>query len=262
VRVLPERKMLELSETASVRHYRLEASYTRARLEACEETARLANDFEEAADKLALLESEESRFDTRCMEVQALVEAADDAWDDTMHAFMRRLLELSNHSQDHELYRKYFTDVPSHATSLSYHAEIMISKDLEHALELEEIEELRSFAERLRAKRDALENLLTERTRHEVETARFHNRVSLAKIILNKLRRIALSSIEEIAIAGGHDHAWCMRFFHARNDHFEALSTYPTSHMGQNGTKEHKSAAPAADHVKSRVEDLESERLA
>src|SRR5262249_37860778 len=145
--------MLELPESYNVRQFRLEASYTATRLVALDDTRSLAKDFEEAADKFALLEAEEARLDVRRMEVQALVEAAADAWAAVMDAFMRRLLELSSHSQDHALYRKYFSDVPSQVTSLSYHAEIMISKDLEQALEQEEVEELRVFSGRLAEKR-------------------------------------------------------------------------------------------------------------
>jgi hypothetical protein len=253
--------MLELPESDSVRQFRLEASYTATRLSALEETRHLAKDFEEAADKFALLEAEEARLDVRRMEVQALVETADDAWDLAMDAFMRRLLERSEHSQDHPLYRKYFSDVPSHVTSLSYHAEIMISKDLESTLEQEETEELRVFSARLRERREALENMLSESTRHEVESARFQNRASLAKTISNKLRRVLVSNLEEIAIARGQERDWCMRFFHARNDDFEAL-TYPSSHTGQNGSHTSMPPASAADHKKSKLEERENERLA
>jgi hypothetical protein len=230
--------MLELAETLPLRAFRLEAGYTAARLAALEETRSLKGDFEEAADKFALLEAEEARLDVSHIETQAMVETADDAWDDTIRSLQRRLLELSGNSCDHELYRRYFSDIPSHVTSLSYHAEIMISKDLERALQHEEIEELRVFSDKLREKREPMENLLLERTRLEVETARFQNRVALAKAILNKLRRIAFASLEEIAIARGHDRSWCSRFFHERNVHLEALEqdgTEPSGARSNNG---------------------------
>jgi hypothetical protein len=215
--------MLELTETLPIRAFRLEASYTATRLKALEETRHLAKDFEEAADTFALLEAEEGRLALQRIETQALVETADDAWDDAMRMLQRRLLDLSGNSCDHELYRKYFSDIPSHVTSLSYHAEIMISKDLERALEHEDREELRVFSERLRERRDPMEKLLSERTRLEVEAARFANRVSLAKAILNKLRRVAYASLEEIAVARGLSKEWCARFFHTRNVNLDAL---------------------------------------
>jgi hypothetical protein len=229
--------MFELSDALPIRSYRLEASYTAARLAALEETRAHAKDFEEASDKFALLEEEESRLEVQGVETQAMVETADDAWDDEMHAFERRLLDLSGGSTDHPLYRKYFTDIPSHATRMSYHAEIMISKDLERLLDHEEIEELRSFAERLRTKREPLENALTERTRREVEEARFQNRVALAKTILNKLRRVALSALEDLSAARGRVPEWAQRFFHAKSSMLEALDG--------DGVESHPSRIPA-----------------
>lgn len=215
--------MLELPETLPIRAFRLEASYSATRLNALSETRHLAGDFEDAADTFALLEQEEGRLALQRIEAQALIETADDAWDDTMRALQRRLLDLSGNSCDHELYRRYFSDIPSHVTSLSYHAEIMISRELEQALDHEERDELRVFAERLREKRDPLEKLLTERTRLEVEAARFANRVSLAKAILNKLRRVAYAGLEETAAARGQTKEWCARFFHTRNVNLEAI---------------------------------------
>src|SRR5687767_9300343 len=134
--------MLEIPESKPLRAFRLEANYTAARLNALDETRHLATDFEEAADKFALLEEEEGRLDIRRVETQAMVETADDAWDDTMMSFQRRLLDLSGNSVDAELYRRYFADLPSSVTSMSYAAEIMISKELEKHLENEESEEL------------------------------------------------------------------------------------------------------------------------
>jgi hypothetical protein len=225
--------MLELPETLPLRVFRLEAGYSAARLGAQDDTRPLSRDFEEAADKFALLEAEEARIDVQRMETQAMVETADDAWDDTMRALQRRLLELSGNSCDHELYRKYFSDIPSQVTSLSYHAEIMISKDLERALQHEEIEELRVFSDKLHERREPLENLLLERTRLEVETARFQNRTALAKAILNKLRRVAYASLEEMALARGLSREWCVRFFHERNIYLEALEQDGTETNGE-----------------------------
>lgn len=215
--------MLELSENLPVRTFRLEANYTAARLKALDETRHLAKDFEEAADKFALLEQEESQLAVRRMEIQAQVETADDAWDDTMIAFRNRLLELCGHNTDAELYRQYFAEIPSHVTSLSYAAEIMISKELEQHLEEEESEELRVFSERLADKRSDLERIMKERTHLEVEEARFHNRVQLAKQILNKLRRVLWASLEEVQMAHGRSKAWCARFFFSHNDVFSAM---------------------------------------
>lgn len=209
--------MLEIPESKTIRAFRLEANYTAARLNALDETRHLAKDFEEAADKFALLEEEEGRLDIRKVETQAMVETADDAWDDTMMAFERRLLDLSGNSVDAELYRQYFAEIPSHVTSMSYAAEIMISKDLEKHLEMEEMDELRIFAQRLAEKREALENIIHERTRLEVDIARFQNRVALAKAILNKLRRILWAGLEEVAMAKNQNGDWCSRFFWGHN---------------------------------------------
>lgn len=212
-----ERPMLELSDHLSIRAFRLEANYTAARLKANEETRALGKDFEEAADKFALLEEEQARLDVRRMETQASVETADDEWDDTMISFQSRLLEKAGNSVDAELYRRYFADIPSQVTSLSYAAEILISKDLEADLQHEEIPELAEFASRLEEKRIALEAIIHERTRLEVDEARFANRVQLAKAILNKLRRILFAGLEEIAIANGRGRDWCVRFYHRDN---------------------------------------------
>ncbi len=220
VRVTPA-NVLDLSENLTLRQFRVEAKYTAARLNALPETRKLANDFEEAADKLALLEEEEARMAVQRAESQAMVETADDAWDDVMHALQRRLLDLSGSSTDHEIYRKYFADLPSQVTRLSYNAEIMISKDLERTLSEESIDELRSFAERLRSKREPLENTLVERTRMEVDEARFQNRVAMAKTILNKLRRTGHASLEEVGLAHGRTRDWAARFFHAKNEHLD-----------------------------------------
>ncbi|MCK6544619.1 hypothetical protein L6R52_02020 [Myxococcota bacterium] len=215
--------MTDLPEILSTRAFRLECSYTASRLAALEETRALAKDFEEAADKLALLEEEDARLDVRRMETQANVETADDAWDDTMHALQRRLLELSNHDMDAPLYRRYFADIPSHVTSLTYQAELMISKDLETDLATEEVAELKAFADRLRERREPLENALVERTRLEVEEARFANRVALAKTITNKLRRTTFAKLLELAGTRSRSEEWCARFFHTKNTALEAL---------------------------------------
>ncbi len=205
--------MLEVADSLPIRVFRLEAAYTATRLRALAETRSLARDFDEAADKLTLLEEEEGRLALRRVETQAHVEIADDAWDDTMRAFQTRLLELSGNSTDDALYRRYFTDIPSHVTHLSYAAEILISKELEAALADEELGELAVYAERLRGRRVTLENLILERTRLEVDEARFANRVALAKSILNKLRRILYASLEEVAIAHGRPRDWVSRFY-------------------------------------------------
>ena len=222
--------MLEIPEAKPIRAFRLEANYTAARLNALDETRHLASDFEEAADKFALLEQEEGRLDIRRVETQAMVETADDAWDDAMMAFQHRLLDLSGNSVDAELYRRYFADIPSHVTSLSYAAEILISKDLERHLETEELDELRVFAERLGEKRRALENIIQERTRLEVDQARFQNRVALAKTILNKLRRILWASLEEVAMAKNRDLEWCARFLWTHNQQIESMDLDGSEH--------------------------------
>ncbi|MEO1228495.1 MAG: hypothetical protein AAFZ18_06295 [Myxococcota bacterium] len=214
--------MLELSEELLIRSFRMEARYTATRLLALPETRSLAGDFEEAHDKLALLEDEGARLDLRRIEIQATVEIADDAWDDTVLAFQRRLLELVDNNVDAELYRGYFADIPSHVTSLSYAAEVMISRELEQKLSADTHLDLQSFSSRLAEKRASLEAALHERTRLEVDEARFQNRVALAKAILNKLRRVLFASLEEVARARGYPHGWCFRFFHSDNDHFEA----------------------------------------
>lgn len=231
--------MLEIPESKTIRAFRLEANYTAARLNALEETRHLARDFEEAADKFALLEEEEGRLDIRKVETQAMVETADDAWDDTMMAFQRRLLDLSGNSVDADLYRRYFAEIPSHVTSMSYAAEIMISKELEKHLELEEIDELRVFSERLGEKREALENIIQERTRLEVDIARFQNRVGLAKAIVNKLRRILWAGLEEVAMAKNENEDWCARFFWSHNHQVEEMDMDGVEHTpeleGRNG---------------------------
>lgn len=215
--------MLELSFNLGLRAYRLEASYTAARLNALEETRHLAAEFEEAADRFRLLEEEDARLALRKVDTQASVETADDGWDDTMESFRRRLMELSDNNMDAPLYRKYFADIPSHVTSLSYGAEILVSKDLERDLRDESNDELRVYAERLETKRLALEAILHERTRLEVDQARFVNRVALAKAILNKLRRVLLAGLEEVAIGRGHGREWCARFFLGHNEVLAAL---------------------------------------
>lgn len=209
--------MLELPERRSIRAFRLEAHYTACRLKALEETRDLAGDFDEATDKLARLEQEDAAFALRRMETQAAVETADDEWDDTMVAFRNRLLEAAGHSTDAELYRRYFADIPSHVTSLSYAAEILISKELETSLRHEALAELSSFADRLQNKRFALEKIIEERTRLEVEEARFANRVELAKQILNHLRRVLAASLQEVAKTHHRDDEWVARFFYRHN---------------------------------------------
>jgi hypothetical protein len=224
--------VLELAENQTIRIFRLEAKYTATRLAALEETRRLAQDFEEAHDKFALLEEEEARLAVQRAESQANVETADDAWDDCVHAFQRRLLDLSSNSTDAPLYRKYFADLPSSVTNMSYHAEIMISKDLERALDEETVEELRAFADRLREKREPLENALVERTRLEVDEARFQNRVAMAKSILNKLRTGVHAALLEIAAARGRSTEWPTRLLEGKNSHIEALDR---DGVGMNG---------------------------
>jgi hypothetical protein len=241
--------MLEIPESKSIRSFHLEANYTAARLNALDDTRHLAPDFEEAADKFALLEQEEARLDVRRVETQAMVETADDAWDDVVMAFQRRLLDLCGNSVDAELYRRYFADIPSHVTTLSYAAEIMISKDLERQLEIEEGEELRGFSERLADKRRTLENIIHERTRLEVDHARFHNRVALAKAILNKLRRILWASLEEVAMAKTRAPDWCGRFFWTHNEHMHAMEAdglESSEAAASNGEATSFAAPPAA----------------
>lgn len=215
--------MLELPARLGIRAHRLEASYTAARLRAVEATRHLAASFEEAADKLRLLEEEEGRHDFREVEVQASLETADDAWDDVVVTFRRRLLELSGNDVDAPIYRQYFADIPSHVTELSYAAEILISKELERDIEREAHPDLLPFAARLEEKRMALETILQERTRLEVDVARFHNRVALAKSILNKLRRILFAQLEEIAVERDLGKDWCARFFLRHEEILETL---------------------------------------
>ena len=215
--------MLELSEDLATRSFRLQASYTAARLKALEETRHLAGDFDDASDKFAVLEREEAQLGVRRMQTQASVETADDAWDDTMIAFRQRLLERANYDTEAEIYRRYFAEIPSNVTSLSYAAEILISRDLEGQLTHEDDEELSVFAARLAEKRQGLEAIIRERTQLEVEEARFANRIQLAKQVLNKLRRILLSNLEELQHARGRDRSWCARFYHSHNDVFAAL---------------------------------------
>ena len=200
--------MEDLDEKLSVRTFRMGAVYAAARLKALEETQHLAGAFEEAADKFALLEEEEGDLAVRWATTLALVETADGAWDDTILAFRRRLLEQVGHNTEAELYRRYFAEIPSQVTSLSYVAEIMISKELEAHLADEPIAELQSFSARLAEKRAVLEARIQDRVRLEVEQARFANRVALAKQILNKLRRGAQSNLGELAAAHGRDETW------------------------------------------------------
>ncbi len=205
--------MIELSPRASLRTYRLEASYTAARLSASEETRHLAREFSEAADRIRSLEEELVRLDARRVETQASLESADDAWDDEMQAFRRRLLELCENDVDAELYRKYFADIPSSVTELSYGAEIMISKELEQAVADEAHPDVASLGPRLAERRSALEAVLQEALQVVVDEARYLNRVSMAKSIVNKLRRIAVASLEEIAMSRRHPRLWAARFF-------------------------------------------------
>ncbi len=245
--------MLELSENLSIRAFRLEANYTAARLGALDETRHLARDFEEAADKFALLEEEAARLELRKIETQAMVETADDAWDDTMLAFERRLLDLSGNSVDADLYRKYFSDIPSHVTSLSYAAEILISKELERVLAHEERAPLAEFAQRLQDTRVPLESILQERTHLEVDEARFQNRVALAKAILNKLRRVMFASLEEIAANRNRSKDWCGRFFHTVNDTLQAAD--------RDGVDPRVLSSSSATAVAGAVAEAEATRL-
>lgn len=208
---------IELPEQLTLREVRLEMTYTAARLNALEETRHLAGDFSESSDRIRQLEDEQTQLELQRVETQAMIEIADDDWDDVMLSFQRRLLDLAGQSVDHQLYRKYFAEIPSQVTSLSYAAEIMISKDLEADLDKEEMPELRLFADRLREKRVPLENALRERTRLEVEIAKFQNRAALAKALSNKLRRISLANLEELAVTKDRGPAWSWRFFRAYN---------------------------------------------
>lgn len=235
--------MLELPEDLPLRAFRTEARYTAARLRALPETRPLADDFDEAHDKLALLEEETARLDLRRIELRAMVEIADDAWDDTIMAFQRRLLDVVDSDVDAPLYREYFADIPSHVTSLSYAAEVMISQELEAKLAVEEHPELRPFAGRLAEKRDTLEATLREQTRFEVDEARFHNREALAKAILNKLRRVLFASLEEMARMRGYSPTWRYRFF--SGEHVAALDLETGREANQLGDGSgHRELAP------------------
>lgn len=205
--------MIELSPRASLRTFRLEASYTAARLSGNDETRHLAQAFTEAADRIRLLEEELVRLDARKVQTQASLESADDAWDDEVQGFRRRLLELCENDVDAELYRKYFADIPSHVTELSYAAEVMISQELEHVLTEDGHPELSAWAPRLAERRVALEAISKEAVQVEVDEARFVNRVAMAKSIVNKLRRVAVASLEEIAMSRRHPRLWAARFF-------------------------------------------------
>lgn len=211
--------MLELPEELALRTFRVEVRYTATRLKALPETRGLAAEFDEAHDRLVRLEDEEGQLAGRSIEVQAAVEIADDGWDDAMLGFQRRLLDLVEQDVDAPLYREYFADIPSHVTSLSYGAEVMISKELEARLAADERSELREVGERLAARRATLESSMLERTRLEVDEARFLNRSMMAKAITNKLRRVLFARLEELARARGLPRAWCLRFFHTENLH-------------------------------------------
>lgn len=215
--------LLELSDKLTLRQVRLEVAYTAARLNALAETRHLADDFTVATEQLELLEAEEARLELQQIETQAMVEIADDAWDDVMESFQRRLLELSGYDQDHDLYRTYFAELPTEVTNLSYAAEIMISKDLEQELQAESREELRAFADRLASRRGPLEAALNERTRLEVEIAKFHNRAALARALVNRLRRMLLANVEELASARDRDSGWTARFFRGVNAHLDSM---------------------------------------
>jgi hypothetical protein len=99
----------------------------------------------------------------------------------------------------------------------------MISKDLERALSEESIEDLRVFADRLQTKRTPLENALVERTRLEVEEARFQNRVAMAKTILNKLRKSAHATLADIGGKRGRGTDWPSRLLEGKNSHLDAI---------------------------------------
>jgi hypothetical protein len=238
----------ELSTRLTIREMRLEVLYTAARLNALPETRHLAVDFEEAAQKLQLLEEEEERLDRERIETQAMIEIADDAWDDMMVAFQRRLLELSGHDQDDDLYRRYFAELPTGVTNLSYAAEIMISKDLESDLSHEPLEELRAFSDRLALRRGPLEAALHERTRLEVELAKFTNRVSLARTLVLRLRRMLQANLEEIATARDRDATWPLRFFRGANLHLDHVDSDGILQV-ENG-EEHE---PGADTIEVRL---------
>jgi hypothetical protein len=219
--------MLEVPSHVPLRRFRMEASYTAGRLGAGTDTRHLAAPFEEAAEKFRLLEEEEARLDLLRVSTQVAVETADDAWDDAMMAFHRRLLESCDNDVDADLYRNYFADIPSHVTKLSYAAEIMISVDLERALTDEEDPNLAAFAHQLSHRRSQLEQVIREQTRLEVDEARFVNRVSLAKAILNKLRRVLFASLEELALSRGRSREWCARFFMAHEQVRATLDADP-----------------------------------
>lgn len=238
---------IELPEQLNLREVRLEMAYTAARLNALEETRHLAGEFSETSDRIRQLEEELVQLELQRVQTQAMVEIADDDWDDVMLSFQRRLLDLSAQSVDHPLYRKYFAEIPSQVTSLSYAAEIMISKDLEGDLEKEELAELRLFADRLREKRVPLENALRERTRLEVEVAKFQNRVALAKQLSNKLRRITLANLEELAVAKDRGASWSWRFFRAYNVDIDTFDQDGAeTAVPSNGAFEEPSAAALA----------------
>ncbi|MBI2373679.1 MAG: hypothetical protein HYV07_06735 [Deltaproteobacteria bacterium] len=213
--------MLELSENLSIREFRLEASYTAARLAAAAESTGLAGEHSNAAEKLAELEAEGASLDVAKTQTQAMVEIADDAWDEVALAFQRKLLELSGGSVDHELYRRYFAEIPSQLTRLSYQAEIMISKDLEEDLEGETQDELSAYGAKLEVSRHGLEAALRERTRLEVEGAKYQNRVALAKQLVNRLRRSTWSDLVELA--GERGEPWALRFFRQENAVLDAV---------------------------------------
>ncbi|MBK8014689.1 MAG: hypothetical protein IPK13_25470 [Deltaproteobacteria bacterium] len=207
--------MLELPETLPLRTYRLSARYTASRMNAYRDAQPLAHEFEEASEKFALLEAEAGQIAVAKADASARVAGADDAWDETMLSFRAHLLQLSGYSVDAPLYRRYFADIPSHVTSLSFAAEIMISRELEAALGLadEARDSLIAFADMLRTKREKLESAIREQTRVEVMEARFLNRVALAQVILNDLRQRAHSTLVEIASRTSRPAGWAARFF-------------------------------------------------
>lgn len=213
--------MLELSENMTIRDFRLEASYTSARLAAVDEASHLASEYQRAAEKLAELETEGSAIDVARMQSQAMVEIADDAWDEVALDFQAKLLAMSGGSVDHELYRKYFAEIPTQMTRLSYGAEIMISKDLEEDLADETVAELAEFGPKLEAKRRTLESALRERTRLEVEAAKYQNRLALAKQLVNRLRKSTWTDLVEIARDRGEP--WALRFFRQENAVLDAV---------------------------------------
>ncbi|MBI4821708.1 MAG: hypothetical protein HY791_35940 [Deltaproteobacteria bacterium] len=213
--------MLELSENMTVRDFRLEASYTSARLSAVDEASHLASEYQQASEKLAELEAEGAGLDMAKMQSQAMVEIADDAWDEVALEFQAKLLSLSGGSVDHELYRKYFAEIPTEMTRLSYNAEIMISKDLEEDLADEPATELAAFRGRLELKRRTLEAALRERTRLEVEAAKYQNRISLAKQLVNRLRKTTWNDLLDLARDRGEP--WALRFFRQENAVLDAV---------------------------------------